>query len=1041
MAKIDLRNVRPKVERLPDGRARATFSYQVREWVGRTKAEILAECFLAWGTEAPGDFTGLRLIKQDLEGLTPNDNGSLPLVRVFEELPETAEIQVGENEVRYETDGSRVVVAKFLQFTAGALVPGTIGTTTAPGDSSVWLQKVEAPDDGTLRTITRTYTDGGTISESETTRNNGKLTLRTIVASKTAPATPSGFTLIDAKTDSPDGFPVYTYTFAKGTGTINTSDESKNNGKLLLRTITALGTAPSTPSGYTVTSTQTREDDGFIFYSYTFAKGAGRVSTSTDVKYGGVLTVTTIRFLGTDDGSTPAGTLLTSDVQQQDGYTLTTSVYADGHGVIATSTSTEYDGKLTRTTKVTLNEVPDMGAMAVIDAKVDVRDDAKIYTYTGVSGTGVIATSTATNGPLTTTTISFLNGEPTIPADSVITDVRLEAHAGYFVKTVSFASGAGELSRSESEEYGGLLVRVTVAALNEEPDIEGNVIATKVDIQNGQTIITKTAVVVTPGVVATSTATNGPLTTTTVSYLNGDPEMPADVVLLAARTDLHEGYFITTVTYAGGAGELSRSESSEYGGQLTRITVVSLNEEPDIGGNVIETKVEIQNGQRIISKTSVAGSGVIATSTATNGPLVTTTISYLNGEPESPADSVITDVRLEAHAGFFIKTVTFASGSGELSRGVAVMLNSLVTTTTVVSLNEEPDVSGTVVATKVELQNGQRIFTKTVVEATQGQVDVATSTQETLGGSITKKTYIFVLAAGELGENELITDTKTETRDGYYLTIITTISGTGLISESTRSEYGGALVFTTKVCLNIEPTGTGDIIDTKVEIHDSLVLYTKTFVVASTVLLDEIPDERADGSVITTYISYGEFYDDGDGDKIESDILPQNGYQLYKTVFYKKPDDYELPVNLTVLKPGVMDWDADNGPVPSREPEIVNIAATAEVSFLTSAPGSIPVIVPINARCTVYEHAVYDDGKSPEVLNHQATFRDYYSGGISLISTNDDYRGRHAASYAVNSTGTEDQAGADLVFSSTVEPYFRAGGLTIFKQTVVTGTL
>ncbi|MGH7956821.1 MAG: hypothetical protein ACREH8_07395, partial [Opitutaceae bacterium] len=108
MPKLALNHRRAGVEYLPDGRQRATFIYDVLEWVGRTKAQIEADVFIQIGTEAPGDFTGLRLIKQALQGLEPSkENGALPLIRVYEELPESAEIQVGENTVIQLEDGRK----------------------------------------------------------------------------------------------------------------------------------------------------------------------------------------------------------------------------------------------------------------------------------------------------------------------------------------------------------------------------------------------------------------------------------------------------------------------------------------------------------------------------------------------------------------------------------------------------------------------------------------------------------------------------------------------------------------------------------------------------------------------------------------------------------------------------------------------------------------------------------------------------------------------------------------------------------------------
>jgi hypothetical protein len=152
---------RPPIETLPDGRRRISRRYSLTG----TAAEVAAlgtpaspgssGAMIAWGT-ADVEFTTLRLVRQNIEAAGQNA-GEQHLVRVYEEISATTEVQVAQNAVTYDENGRRVVQAQFIQFTAGSFTPGTVGSTTAPGDTGVVLSQVQATDDGTLRTITRSY--------------------------------------------------------------------------------------------------------------------------------------------------------------------------------------------------------------------------------------------------------------------------------------------------------------------------------------------------------------------------------------------------------------------------------------------------------------------------------------------------------------------------------------------------------------------------------------------------------------------------------------------------------------------------------------------------------------------------------------------------------------------------------------------------------------------------------------------------------------------------------------------------------------------
>lgn len=175
----------PEILTLPDGRKRVTRRYTVKAPgaqyanLGTPSAPGAGGVYLAWGT-ADAEHTGARLIKQDLAPASQLATEQV-LVRVYEELPASAELQVGSNQVTYDANGRKTIAAQFLQFASAAFVPGTVGTTTAPSDTACVLQGVQASDDGTLRTIARSYLEatavltqvGGT---SQSLDDNGRRT-------------------------------------------------------------------------------------------------------------------------------------------------------------------------------------------------------------------------------------------------------------------------------------------------------------------------------------------------------------------------------------------------------------------------------------------------------------------------------------------------------------------------------------------------------------------------------------------------------------------------------------------------------------------------------------------------------------------------------------------------------------------------------------------------------------------------------------------------------------------------------------------------
>lgn len=220
----------PFAEVLPDGRKRITQWFRATT-IGTFPPEIdyAVNSIHPWG-QAPTGWDALRLtykqMDDDARGFPQGGDDGQALVRlIWEEISETAETQVGNPTVVENQYGYLEVTYEWVQFSSNAFVPQTVGTTTASAPWAVCvLRDEEAPDDGTLRHIKRTYVEGGELSDISEIRFNGRVTVRTLKYLNEVPPTPSGYTLVGPGVEYINGLPVYTYQFVKasasdGTGT------------------------------------------------------------------------------------------------------------------------------------------------------------------------------------------------------------------------------------------------------------------------------------------------------------------------------------------------------------------------------------------------------------------------------------------------------------------------------------------------------------------------------------------------------------------------------------------------------------------------------------------------------------------------------------------------------------------------------------------------------------------------------------------------------------------------------------------------------
>ena len=702
-------SLNPEVEHLPDGR-RAYTRFREIAAANQLGNDLLAQ--LALGALDPYPlFTsgtyGPYLTERKISPAGPQ--GLTYEALRFEELKATGETQVGGSTRKQLEDGRAGIEANFLQLTSDSFGPGMIGTTTAAGDASAFLLTEEAPDNGTVRQIKRIYVHAGTLQQTDETRNQGKLLLRTITAAKTAPSTPTDYTLITAKVDSPNGFPVYTSTFAKGEGRISLSEnvialgqvktntvryleaddgtapdgnlvetsseeqdgytlwtktylviegdglleigsETKNGGKLIIYHATKVNEAPPAPSatiGGTVveTGSSVRHEKYYDAYAKTWAEGEGRISLSENVIALGQVKTNTVRYLTADDGTTPDGDLVETSSDAQDGYTLWTKTYLVIEG----------DGLL------------EIGS--------ETRNKGKLVIYHATQVNSAPTAPTATIGGTVVETGS---------------SVRHEKYYDAYAKT--WAEGEGRISLSENVIALGQVKTNTVRFIESDDGATpaGDLVETSRDAQDGYTLWTKTYLVIEgDGLleIGSETRNKGKLVIYHATQVNSAPTAPTatigGTVVETGSSVRHEKYYDAYAkTWAEGEGRISLSENVIALGQVKTNTVRYLTADdgttPD--GDLVETSSQEEEGYTLWTKTYLVltADGILENTVEkrNNDKLYLYRIAQVGSAPTAPdattyGGTVVKTSESVRHERYYdVYTRTWAEGNGEISRDI-----------------------------------------------------------------------------------------------------------------------------------------------------------------------------------------------------------------------------------------------------------------------------------------------------------------------------------------------------------------------------------
>ena len=408
---------KPLAERLPDGRKRLT-RYFKPTTTGTIPLELnftpgTADPWTASTDGAPTGWTGLLStyvqMRDSERGFPQGAEDDKPVVQVvFEQISASGETQTGGTPQTQLPSNRQQVEFSYVMFSSSTYTPQTPGSSTAPSPfTSYYLWEEKAEDDGTLRNIVRTYQTAGTVATDDESLQNGALLLKKIESFYTVPATPSGYTRIGTPVQNPNGYPSYTYTYAKGHGQVSQDDQTREGGALLIRTIEYLDVPSSsdpisTPSGYTIFDEHYVDRDGYRIWTASFAQGNGEVSRRFVDSEGGTTAFVPASPASSSKGAmrcivtylTPKSTtsnpttgpssfvFIGQEIEDRDGYRVWTVTYGFGTGLISELISSRNDG---------LREVTDISlGTRTAPSGIVIRDDYRnadgyiIYTVTSM---------------------------------------------------------------------------------------------------------------------------------------------------------------------------------------------------------------------------------------------------------------------------------------------------------------------------------------------------------------------------------------------------------------------------------------------------------------------------------------------------------------------------------------------------------------------------------------------------------------------------------------------------------------------------------
>jgi len=754
----------------------------------------------------------------------------------------------------------------------GKLTVTTVESLGSAGSASgIQIEATTREQDG-YTLFRNTFADGqGEVSLSVETRNNGKLTVTTVEALGAA-GSATGIE-IEATTREQNGYTLFRNVFADGQGEVSRTVETRNQGKLTITTVEALGSAESA-GGVEIEAT-TREQDGYILFRNTFASGQGEVSRAVETKNQGALTITTVEALGSAGSAN--GVEIEATAREQDGYTLFRNTFASGTGEVSRTVETRNQGNLTVTTVESLGSAG-TGTGVEIEATTREQDGYTLFRNTFADGQGEVSRTTETRnkGALTITTVEALGSAGS--AAGVEIEATTREQDGYTLFRNTFAEGNGEVSRTVETKNKGKLTITTVEALGAAGTGTGVEIEATTREQDGYTLFRNTFAEGNGEVSRTTETRNqSALTITTVEALGAAGT--ATGVEIEATTREQDGYTLFRNTFADGQGEVSRTVETRNNSKLTITTVEALGAAGTGTGVEIEATTREQDGYTLFRNVFANGNGEVSRTTESRnqGKLTITTVEALGSA--GSAGGVGIEATTREQDGYTLFRNTFAEGNGEVSRTTEKRNQGKLTITTVEALGSAGSATGLQIESTTREQDGYTLFRNVFAD---GNGEVSRTTETKNQGKLTITT-VEALGAAESANGVEIEATRTE-QDGYTLFRNVFAEGDGRVSSTVDTRNNGKLTITTVEALGAAESATGVEIEATTREQDGYTLFRNTFADGQGEVSRKI-ETRSNGALIITTIEALGAAEIAEGVEIEATTEERNGYTLFRNVF------------------------------------------------------------------------------------------------------------------------------------------------------------
>lgn len=290
----------PAVEQLQNGRYQLTVNCTTmnsrEDWYSSNKARIFP------------DFGSLESAEMSIDGLAPRTGEAYTDMRLVSVRSSTQQdkyivtlvyqtlgdsfVQVKDDTISYEENGLRRVTRQSIA-KAGTDFQKTVGTTSITSqidnetEVTCFLANYEIDDTDSYREVTEVYLQSGILSSSISNRNGGTgtghLRIEVVEAFNETPTSSiPGAVTIDSQASNVNGIPTRRFTFAKGEGKISSSSRPSTGSLSGTKEVTVVsyGT-PVQPDG-TLISESESEENGYVRYVRTTLQPAGGI---TGVKY------------------------------------------------------------------------------------------------------------------------------------------------------------------------------------------------------------------------------------------------------------------------------------------------------------------------------------------------------------------------------------------------------------------------------------------------------------------------------------------------------------------------------------------------------------------------------------------------------------------------------------------------------------------------------------------------------------------------------------------------------------------------------------